>query len=152
MRKPLELRVERSRSRSNLHKRTSLYMVMSKNCDKANYTVVEKVGVRPAYAVGNAELHKVAVPEDSFAVQATFTLNPRNRVSGEIIVLDPEGRRLSRAVYRKLKVRVLEGGDPLTLKMLKCLFDSLKLLVKKYSVLHPVSRLGTPSKRYREVP
>lgn len=144
MKKPLELRVEKSRSRSNLHKRTSLYVVMSKNCDKIDYTVVERVSVRPAYAVGNAELHKVVIPEDSFAVQATFTLNPRNRVNGEILVLDPDGKQLSRAVYRKLKVRVVEGGDPITLKLLKCLFDSLKLLVKRYSVIHSKSPLKTP--------
>lgn len=151
MKRPLELRVERSRSRSSLHKRTSLYVVVSKNCDKIDYIVVEKIGVKPAYAVGNAELHKVVIPEDSFALQATFTLNPRNRVSGEVLVLDPDGKQLSRAVYKKLKVRVVEGGDPLTLKLLKCLFDSLKLLVKRYSVIHYVSQLKSPSKHYREV-
>ncbi len=135
MKKPLPLRMERSRSRSNLHKRTSLYVVMNKDCEKVNYSVVEKVGERPTYAVGNAELHRVVIPEDSFAVQASFTLNPQGRVSGEILIFDSDGNLLSKAVYRKLKVRVLQGGNSLTLKMLKCLFDSLKLLVKRYGIV-----------------
>lgn len=135
MRKPLQLRMERSRSRSNLHKRTSLYVVMNKDCEKVDYSIVEKVSERPTYVVGSAELHRVVIPEGSFAVQATFTLNPQGRVSGEILILDSEGNLLSRAVYRKLKVRIMQGGNSLTLKMLKCLFDSLKLLVKRYGIV-----------------
>lgn len=135
MRKLLELRVERSRSKSDRHKKTTLYIVLNKNCEKVNYEVVEKVSVAPTYSVGSAEIHKVLVPEDSFVIQASFTLNIKNRVSGEVLILDSDGRLLCRAVYRKLKVRVTHGGNLLTMKLLKCLFDSLKLVVKKYKVL-----------------
>ncbi|MEM2021096.1 MAG: hypothetical protein QXP80_02575 [Zestosphaera sp.] len=108
---------------------------MNKDCEKVDYSIVEKVSERPTYVVGSAELHRVVIPEGSFAVQATFTLNPQGRVSGEILILDSEGNLLSRAVYRKLKVRIMQGGNSLTLKMLKCLFDSLKLLVKRYGIV-----------------
>lgn len=138
MRKLLELRVERSRSKSDQHKRTTLYVVLNKDCEKVNYEVVEKISVKPTYSVGSAEIHRVLVPEDSFVIQAFFTLNIKKRVSGEVLILDSSGGLLCRAVYRKLKVRVTYGGNLLTMKLLKCLFDSLKLIVKKYKVLQVV--------------
>ncbi|MEM0026118.1 MAG: hypothetical protein QXV93_02445 [Zestosphaera sp.] len=135
MRKSLELRVERSRSKSDQHKRTTLYVVLNKDCEKVSYEIVEKTTTAPTYSVGSAEIHKVLVPEDSFVIQASFTLNIKKRVIGEVLILDSSGRLLCRAVYRKLKVRVTYGGNSLTMKLLKCLFDSLKLIVKKYKVL-----------------
>lgn len=135
MRRLLELRVERSRSKSDLHKKTTLYVVLNKDCEKVSYEVVEKISATPTYSVGSAEIHRVLVPEDSLVIQASFTLNIKKRISGEILVLDSSGKLLCRAIYRKLKVRVTYGGDPLTMRLLKCLFDSLKLIVKKYKVL-----------------
>ncbi|MEO3993777.1 MAG: hypothetical protein QN229_05705 [Desulfurococcaceae archaeon TW002] len=127
--------MERSRSKSDLHKKTTLYVVLNKGCEKVDYEVIEKISVTPTYSVGSAEIHRVLVPEDSLVIQASFTLNIKKRISGEILVLDSSGKLLCRAIYRKLKVRVTYGGDPLTMKLLKCLFDSLKLVVKKYKVL-----------------
>ena len=143
MRKLLELRVERSRSKSNLHKRTTLYLVLNKDCERVSYEVVDKISVKPTYSVGSAEVHKVLVPEDSFVIQASFTLDIKKRVSGEVLVLDSNGRLLCRAVYRKLKVRVTQGGDSLTTKLLKCLFDSLKLIVKRYTILQIARRAAS---------
>lgn len=143
MRKLLELRTERSRSKSNLHKKTVLYLILNKDCEKVSHELVERINTKPTYSVGSAEIHKVLVPEDSFVIQASFVLNIKKKVSGEVLILDSSGKLLCRAVYRKLKVRVTHGGDPLTLKLLKCLFDSLKLLVKRYKILKVAKQVKT---------
>ncbi len=143
MRKSLELKVERSRSKSNLHKRTTLYLVLNKDCERVSYEIVDKISVKPTYSVGSAEVHRVLVPEDSFVIQASFTLNIKKRVSGELLIFDSNGKLLCRAVYRKLKVRVTQGGDPLMMKLLKCLFDSLKLIVKRYTILQIAKRAAS---------
>jgi len=108
-----------------------------------SYEIVDKISVKPTYSVGSAEVHRVLVPEDSFVIQASFTLNIKKRVSGEVLIFDSNGKLLCRAVYRKLKVRVTQGGDPLTTKLLKCLFDSLKLIVKRYTILQIAKRAAS---------
>ncbi len=145
MRKLLELRVEKSRSKSDLHKKTTLYVVLNKDCEKVSYEVVEKINTTPTYSIGSAEVHKVLAPENSFVIQASFILSIKKRISGEIMIFDSSGNLLCRAVYRKLKVRVTHGGNPLTMKLLKCLFDSLKLVVKRYKIIQLSKYSGIPS-------
>lgn len=127
---------ENSKSRSGLHKRRVLYFVLNKECVFMEPEVLSKESSSPLYVNGISEVRKINVKESWFVVQLDFKMNMRGHVRGDIVVLDSEGNLLGRAVYRKLKVRLVSAVDPTVLDLIKCVFRKLKLPVKKYGVIH----------------
>ena len=127
--------VESSKSRSGLHKRRVLYLVSSQNCSFKKVEILKKVKARPIYADGTAECHYVLMPKESYLVLLDFRMNPRSIIKGDIRVMDEEGALMGRAVYRKLKVRVVRAVSSKVLDLIKCAFRKLKLPVKRYGIL-----------------
>lgn len=128
------VRLERTVSRSGLHARLSTFLVVTRDCARATPRLLEKVPARPTYARGEAYEVVVEVPPGAFLVALDMRRNPRRRVRGDIVVYDHAGAVLLRAVYRKLKVRVVECrvDRALAHSIVKCVADSLKLPVKRY--------------------
>ncbi len=130
------VRIERTVSRSGQHMRLSTFLAITRDCSRATPQVLEKVPAKPTYAKGEAYEVLVEVPPDSLLVSLDMRRNPRRRVRGDIVVYDRAGTALLRAVYRKLKVRLLECrvDRDLAYAIVKCVVDSLKLPVKRYGL------------------
>ena len=126
---------EKSKSRTGLHQRRRLYFVINRECEEMNFKVVRRSGTKPLYVKGKAEEHQIVISNDSYVIQLDFRMNPRGRVVGDIMVYDSNGRCLGRAVYRKLKVRLVEGESTELINLIRCVFRKLKLPVKKYAVI-----------------
>jgi len=126
---------EKSRSRSGLHHRRVLFKVLSTKCEELKYVVVSAAEVKPTYAIGYAKKVKIRVPDDAIIMQLDFRKNIKGHILGDILIYDAYGRKLGRAVYRKLKVRLVEYIAPNLLELIKCVFHKLKLPVKRYGVI-----------------
>ncbi len=125
---------EKSRSRSGLHHRRILFIVLSTECNELKYEVIGATEVKPTYAIGYARKIKIKVPDNAIVLQLDFRKNIKGHVLGDIVIYDAHGRRLGRAVYRKLKVRLIEYVAPNLLDVIKCVFHKLKLPVKRYGI------------------
>ncbi len=122
---------EKSVSRSGLHKRRRLYLIMGPDCERLEPRVASKERLRPLYAKGYSVAEYVEVPEGSYLVQVDLTMNPRGRVRGVVTVLDHRGEKVCEALYRKLKVWV-RYCIPEAEKVLVCALHALNMPVKKY--------------------
>lgn len=130
------MRVEKSVSRSGLHMRVSTYFAIARDCSRASAQVVEKVQANPTYARGEAYELVVGIPPEAFLVSLDMRRNPKRRVKGDIVVYDPTGAILFRAVYRKLKIRITDcrTDQKLAYAIVKCVVDLVKLPVKRYGL------------------
>ncbi len=126
---------EKSKSRKGLHQRRRLYFVIDSECREVDFKVVRRTSIKPLYAKGEAEEHQITIPRGSYVVQLDFRMNPKGRVVGDVLVYDSEGRCLGRAVYRKLKVRLVEGQSTEVINLIRRVFRRLRLPVKKYAVI-----------------
>ncbi len=131
----LKLHVERSKSSSGKHAFRSFYVVVDGKCDKLEVMPKNSRKVKTLYVIGEASEHDVEVPKGYFAVQLKFIKCLRGRVKGEILVFDSSGALLCRAIYRKLKVRVLGCRDNALVNVLICICSQLKIPVKKYAFI-----------------
>ncbi|MEM1623030.1 MAG: hypothetical protein QW780_05345 [Sulfolobales archaeon] len=131
-----KVRIEKSISRSGLHMRISTYFTISKDCSKVASRVLNKAQAKPTYAKGEAYDVLIEIPPEAFLVTIDLRRNPRKMVRGEISVYGPAGTAVLRAVYRKLKIRIVEchidAGQ--AYNMVKCIADLLKLPVKRYGL------------------
>jgi len=118
-------------SRSGLHKRRRLYLVMSPACESVKPRVASKERLRPLYARGYSIAEYVEIPAGSYLIQIDLTMNPKGRVRGVITVIDHEGKRVCEALYRKLKVWI-RYCVPAAEKVLVCALHTLNMPVKKY--------------------
>jgi len=125
---------EKSKSRRGLHQRRRLYFVVNKACEELKFSITHKNTSKTMYAKGEAEEHYIIIPKDGYAVQLDFRVNPRGVIVGEVLIYNHEGVRIGRAVYRKLKVRLIEGPSEVV-EIIKCVFRKLKLPVKRYAVI-----------------
>ena len=132
----LRIRVERSVSRRGLHMRIATYLAIGRGCVRVTPKVVEKIPARPTYVKGEAYELLVEVPQGSYAVQVDMKRNPRRRVRGDLTVYDATGTAVARAVYRKLKIKVLEchADQGLIYEIIRCAANTLGLPVKRYGV------------------
>lgn len=130
------VRIEKSVSRSGLHMRISTYFTISRDCSKVPSRVLDKARTKPTYAKGEAYDALVEIPPEAFLVAIDLRRNPRKRVKGDIAVYSPTGTAVFRAVYRKLKIRIVECYIDLrqAYSMIKCIVDLLKLPVKRYGL------------------
>lgn len=129
--------VERSKSRSGIHACRRLYVVVDANCRSLEVQPRGAKSVKTLYSRGEAFEYDIVVPEGYFVVQASFVRGLRSRVKGELIVLDPRGNVLCKALYRKLKIRLASYGSDADkcLKIVRCIAASLKIPVKRYAVI-----------------
>lgn len=132
----LRVRVEKSVSRSGLHMRIATYFVVKSDCSRATPQIIERILIKPTYVKGEAYELLIEVPQESYVVQVDMTRNPRKRVRGNIIIYDTRGNIIARAVYRKLKIRIVEYyvDQRLAYGVVRCVANTLKLPVKKYGV------------------
>lgn len=129
--------VERSRSRSGIHACRKFYEVLDVGCGRLSVQPKSVRSVKPLYSRGEAYEHEIIIPSGYFVIQAYFVRGLRSRVKGELLVFDSKGNLLCRAVYRKLKVRLISCSDDADkyLKIIKCVITPLKIPVKKYAIL-----------------
>lgn len=132
----LRVRVEKSTSRSGLHMRVSTYLVVGRGCVRAVPTQTSKTPVNPTYAKGEAYEVLLEVAKDDYVVVVDLRRNPQKKVRGDIFVYGWDGSVLLRAVYRKLKIRVVECrvSRGLAEELVRCVYNVLKLPVKRYGV------------------
>lgn len=123
---------EKSVSRSGLHRRRRIYLIMTPSCERLKPRVVSKKRLSPLYARGYSLAEYVEVSEGSYLVQADLTMNPGGRVRGVITVLNHRGEKLCEALYRKLKVWVRYCTLPEAGDVLVCALHALNLPVKRY--------------------
>lgn len=131
----IKLYVERSKSSSGKHVFRSLYVVIDGNCRRLEVTPKGLRSVKPVYVDGEAFEHYVEVPKSYFAVQLRFVRGLRGRVKGEVLVFNSDGTLLCRAVYRKLKVRILACSERVAVDLIKCVCSQLKIPVKRYAII-----------------
>ncbi|MEM0505584.1 MAG: hypothetical protein QW267_07020 [Sulfolobales archaeon] len=131
----IKLYVERSKSNSGKHMFRSFYVVVDDKCRKLEVTPKDLRSVKPVYVNGEAFEHYVEVPKGYFAVQLRFVRGLRGRVKGEVLVFNSDGTMLCRAVYRKLKVRVLVCSDGVAVDLIRCVCSQLKIPVKRYALI-----------------
>ncbi|MEM2006628.1 MAG: hypothetical protein QXG17_01580 [Sulfolobales archaeon] len=131
-----KVRVEKSVSRSGLHMRISTYFTISKDCIKVTSRVLDKAGVKPTYAKGEAYDALVEIPPGTFLVALDVRRNPRRKVRGDVTVYSSAGTVVFKAVYRKLKIRLIEChiDQSQAYSIIKCVVDLLKLPVKRYGL------------------
>jgi len=126
---------ESSVSRSGKHKRRALFKVVDSECRPLKYEVISEKRVKPLYSRGSASIKEVKVPDNAFVIALELCLNPRKHVKGIVKVYDPGGSLLAEAVYRKLKVRFKIISNEALVDIVRCVFRSLRLPVKKYAIL-----------------
>jgi len=126
---------EKSRSKSGLHHRRILFMVLTQECRNVDYEVIEVKSLKPTYAKGYAKELKIKVPNYAFVIQLDFRKNIKGHVLGDVYIYDYEGNLLGKAVYRKLKVRLVRYVSKELIELIKCIFRLLKLPVKRYAIL-----------------
>jgi len=131
----VKVREENTRSRSGKHKRRCLFYVIDKSCSEVAPEILGKEPVKGLYVEGEARIVRVRVPPEAFIVSLDFRVNNRGMIRGDIVIYDSQGSVVARAVYRKLKVRVVETVSPEVLTLLKCVFRKLKLPVKRYGII-----------------
>ncbi len=105
----LQLPVELTKSRSGLHARRSVIVVLG----KGRQEVISKPtrSGKGTYSKGEAGVASVTLGRGEVAVHVSLTMGPRKRVKGVISVYDESGVERLRAKYERLKIR-LSGGSP----------------------------------------
>lgn len=131
----IKLYVERSKSSSGKHMFRSFYVIIDSSCRKLEVTSKDLRSVKPVYVDGEAFEHHVEVPKGYFAVQLRFVRGLRGRVKGEVLVFNSDGTMVCRAVYRKLKIRVLTCSERVAVDLIKCICSQLKIPVKRYAII-----------------
>ncbi len=122
------VRLERSRSKSGKHAYARLAFVM----DHAGRVVREfqpPEGAPEVYAKGQGGEVSVGYGGEEVLVLLELKKNLRGHVSGYVEVYD-HGKLAYKAVYRKLKLRGMEG-DPAYFYFVKKLFEYLRIPVKR---------------------
>ncbi len=113
-----------------------MYVIIDLNCNVLDVQPRNTRGIKPMYSRGEAYESYVDVPANYMVVQMSFIRGLRGRVKGEFMVLDSKGNLLCRALYRKLKLRLIGCSEAdKYLKVVKCVTSSLKIPVKRYSVI-----------------
>ncbi len=108
----IQLPVELTRSRSGLHARRSIIVVLG----GARQDVISRP-TRPGkgtYSRGEAGVASVSLGRGELAVLVTLTMGPRRRVKGFLAVYDDSGAERLRVKYERLKVRLSRGSPELS--------------------------------------
>ena len=107
----VQLRVEKSKSRTGKHAVRDLALIVSSDGSVREARPRARYPVKPVYSRGEAYLLHVNVGPGEYAVQVHLVRNLRGHVKGYIEVYGEDGSLLYRAVYRKLKLRYSKGDD-----------------------------------------
>ncbi len=129
---------ESSASRTGKHKRRALFKVIDIRCKPLKYEIVSKRKIKPLYSRGSAYIKEIRVPDNALVVALELCLNLRKHVKGVVRVYGSDGSVLAEAVYRKLKVRFKFASSETLIDVVRCVFRSLKLPVKKYALLRGI--------------
>ena len=108
----LQLPVELTKSRSGLHARRSVVVVLG----KGRQEVISRP-TRPGkgtYSRGEAGVASVKLGKGEVAVHVSLTMGPRKRVKGVISVYDESGAERLRVKYERLKIRLSRGSTELS--------------------------------------
>ncbi|MGC9071780.1 MAG: hypothetical protein ACP5HK_03675 [Acidilobus sp.] len=105
----LSLPVELTRSRSGLHARRSVVVVLGHERQE----IVSKPARqgKGTYSRGEAGQATVRLSKGEVAVYIVLTIGPRKRVKGLISVYDDSGLERLRVKYERLKIRYSHGSS-----------------------------------------
>ncbi len=126
---------ENSKSRSGKHHRIISYVVVDTECRPLKYVVKSRSEERPTYVVGRRYVEEIEVPDDALVIQLDFRRGIRGRVNGDVVIYDSKGELIGRAVYRKMKVRLVDYVSTKLLDIIKCVLRRAKVPVKRYGVI-----------------
>ena len=134
MSKLVDVRVEKSKSKSGRHSVYYNAFIVSRDCTIRQPKLIKQQKVKPTYRRGEAIEAKAKPPDniEEVLVKVRFVKNLWGRVRGEIEVYNNDGELVLKTVYRKLKIR-RSKGDPEYGWAIECLMDKLKLPVKRYN-------------------
>ncbi len=107
----VQLRVERSKSRTGKHAVRDIALVVTADGRVEEARPKARYPAKPVYSRGEAYLVHVEAREGVYPVQVHLVRNLRGHVKGYIEVYGPDGTPVYRAVYRKLKLRYSRGDD-----------------------------------------
>lgn len=131
----MELIIEKTRSKTGLHRRTRRAFLVSRNGDIEEFNPTNKKTVRGTYVRGEA--YQIVVPpvdRDKAIVYVDMTLNLRKRVKGKIYVYDHGGNLKLTLNYNKLKIR-RSRGDRSYFWPVKFLIEKLNIPVKRVNLM-----------------
>ncbi len=126
---------ENSKSKSGKHHRIISYVVVDSGCRPIKYVIKSRNEDKPTYVVGKKFIDEIEVPDEALIVQLDFRRGIRGRVNGDILIYDAEGKLIGRAVYRKMKVRLIEYVSSKLLDIIKCVLRRSRVPVKKYGII-----------------
>ncbi|KSW12270.1 hypothetical protein CF15_05845 [Pyrodictium occultum] len=129
----LNVRMERSKSRSGKHAARSLALLVSEDGQIVEPRPRMVREERPLYSRGSAYIASVAVPPGWYLVYIYLVKNLRGHVKGYIEVYSHDAQLLYRAVYRRLKLRY-SRGDPRYAWIVQGVVDYLRLPVKNMNL------------------
>jgi hypothetical protein len=125
--------VEKTQSRTGLHKRTRRLFIVSRNGAIREYWPSKTTSAKGTYVKGEA--YKVDFPmisENECVVYLDFVLNIKKRVKGKIHVYNHKGELKLTLNYDKLKLRRSRGD--------RSYFWPVKILIEKLNI--PVKRIN----------
>ena len=125
--------IEKTQSRTGLHKKTRRLFIVSKNGVVKEYWPSKTTSVKGTYVKGEA--HKVDFPvvgANECVVYLDFVLNIKKMVKGKIYVYNHKGELKLVLNYNKLKLRRSRGD--------RSYFWAVKILIEKLNI--PVKRIN----------
>lgn len=126
---------ENSKSKSGKHHRIISYVVVDSECRPIKYMVKSRREDKPTYVVGKKFIDEIEVPDEALVIQLDFRRGIRGRVNGDMLIYDAEGKLIGRAVYRKMKVRLVEYVSSKLLDVIRCVLRRSKVPVKRYGII-----------------
>lgn len=132
---PLKLVIERTRSRTGLHRRARRAYAVTKAGQLKELTPTEKASVRGTYREGEAYVIEVPpLKADEALVYLDVVMGPRGRLKGRIWVFDERGGPRLEMKFAKLKLRRVRG-DRSFFWAVKVVLDKLGLPVRRTNLL-----------------
>lgn len=127
--------IEKTSSRTGLHKRTKRVYIVNNGGKVKEYVPTEKLPTRGTYVKGEAYLIEFPyLKDDELLVYLDLVLNFKKRVKGTIIVYDRTGNPKLTLKYNKLKIR-RSSGNRSYFWAAKNVIDKLNIPVKRINLL-----------------
>lgn len=123
---------EKSKSKTGKHAVRKIPLIIYPNGKIENING-KKIRVKPTYVKGYAYQIHFKPPKEAITAQVNLIKCLGGKVKGEIILYEHSGKLILRAVYRKMKVRKVEG-DPAYATYVKLICKYLRIPVKRYSL------------------
>lgn len=131
----MEFIIEKTSSKTGLHKKTKRVYIVNKNGQVREYEPIKRTVIKGTYKKGEA--YKTDLPlisKDEVIIYLDFTLNIKKHVKGKIYVYDRDGNLKLVLNYEKLKIR-RSRGDRSYVWAVKFLIEKLNIPVKRINLM-----------------